>query len=309
MSDYAFVADRARRAFASVARLESALARAPEDSSIQINLAAKRKLARQAQEQLYVVAERNQIEICNYRLLPEATERYALPYVSKSLLEYQNLFSQIYDSFKNGLKARTRIGKEAWDESLLELAYSYSGSLGVVLLATSERDFFEGKLDNSIDALFQILEIDSRSAVRDVAHTLGNAVVKRLHDWSAANIEGGFATDVRWNRSDGKQLGQIINRRQMEVIVDLIEATSDEQTRDIDAIGLLVGGDLNSGSFHFVVPNGSDYRGYLADDFFPDAELTLGKTYIARIRETSTTVYATEKIDQKFELLFLKDLG
>ncbi|WP_339033800.1 hypothetical protein WHZ78_18485 [Bradyrhizobium symbiodeficiens] len=175
-----------------------------------------------------------------------------------------------------------------------------------MLLAQNQKNFFEGRLDGSIEALFQVMDIDSRDAVRDVGRALGTAVVKRIHDWSAANIKGGFAADVRWNKSDGKQVGEVIERRRMANIVEIIEATSDRHTDEVRAVGVLVGGDLGSGSFHFTVPNGEDYRGHLAKEFSHDTEMTLGNRYVASIREISTTNYATQKVDKKRELLGLK---
>jgi hypothetical protein len=303
MSDYASVVERTRKAFASVARLEAEISRAPHNPSLQVNLAAMNKLAQKSQNELFAFAESSHVEVCNYRLLPENAGSYGLPFVSQSLLNFQYLFTQIHDAFKNGPKAIASFGQEAFDESILELAYTYSGSLGVVLLAPSERDFFSGNLDRSIEALFQVIDIDSRDAVRDVAKNLGNAVVKRVHDWSQANIRGGFAADVRFNRSDGRQLGEVIERKRLENIVSIIQATSDSRTEDKIVTGHLIGGDIQSGSFHFVVPNGEDYRGKLAKDFSRDAEMTLGNRYRARIRETTTITYSTEKVDRKVELV------
>src|SRR6516165_2221990 len=134
MSEIASAVERTRKAFASVSRLEEALARAPSDRSLQLNLSAMRKLALQSQEQLFEFSKRVHVEVCNYRLVPEATDGYALAYVSASMLEYQNLFSQIYDAKRNGAKTRAVIGKDALQESALEFGYSYAGSLGMVLL-------------------------------------------------------------------------------------------------------------------------------------------------------------------------------
>jgi hypothetical protein len=308
MSDYASILERARRDFASLARLEFALSQSPQDTALQINLSAQKKLARKSQDKLLRLSEEQHIEVCNYRLVPENSNNFPLAYVSGCFLKYQYLFSQIYDAKKNGPKLRASFGKEAWSESLLEFGYSYSGSLGVVLFVHNEWDFFEGKLDSSINSLFEVLEINNRSSVREIATTLGNAVVKRVHDWSAANIEGGFAADVRWSKSDGRQLGEIIERDKMENIVGIIEATSDEETEEILAVGRLIGGDIGSESFHFVVPNGEDYRGYLAADFDRATEMTLGKTYSARITETRKLHYATEEVERRRELTSLNPL-
>lgn len=52
MSDYAYVAERARKVFASVSRLEKELEKSPQDWSVQRNLRSMQKLARQARAEL-----------------------------------------------------------------------------------------------------------------------------------------------------------------------------------------------------------------------------------------------------------------
>jgi hypothetical protein len=201
---------------------------------------------------------------------------------------------------------RKRMARKSAPFSEERLAYTYSGSLGVVLFSQSDRDLLSGKLDSSIDALYQVVEVDTRAKVREVASALGNAVVKRVYDWSDANIKGGFAADMRWSRSDGRQLGEVIERERMEGIVEVIDATSDSKTKDIEAIGILFGGNLGSRSFHFVVPDGDVYRGHLADDFDRTTEMTLGKFYRSKIRETETFHYATEKVERTYQMLSLE---
>jgi hypothetical protein len=304
MSEIASVVERARKAFATVARLEDAITRAPLDRSLHLNLAAMNKMATDARQQLMRLSEINHIEVCNYRLMPAATNSYGLAHVSRSFLEYQNLFSQIHDALRNGAKENAIVGREAMQESVLEFAYSYSGSLGVALLAASERDFFSGKLDQSIDALYQVFEIKQRGDVREIADKFGKAVVKRIYNWSDANIKGGFSTDVSWARSDGRKLGQVVERESMSRILFLVSEASDEKTNEIVVDGLLVGSDVMSGTFHFVVPNGESYKGSFASDFVRP-ELTLDRKYRARIREIVKEMYATDKIIQRHELLSL----
>jgi len=308
MSEIVSVVERARKAFATVSQIEAALARAPTDRALQLNLSAMQKMAAQSEQQLLAFSQRSYVDVCNYRLLPQPSNNYgfSLQHVSRSLLEYQNMFTQIYDAKKNGPKDRAVFGREAQQESTLELAYTYSGSLGVVLFSQSDRDLLSGKLDSSIDALYQVVEVDTRKKVREVASNLGNAVVKRVYDWSDANIKGGFAADMRWNRSDGRQLGEVIERERMEGIVEVIDATSDSKTKDIETVGILFGGNIGSRSFHFVVPNGDVYRGHLVADFDRTTEMTLGKFYRARIRETETFHYATERAEKQYDLLYLE---
>ncbi len=302
MSDYASAADHARRVGASIARLERRAAASPDDRGLRINLAAKQKLMNRARESLEGIAEMQGVELCDYRLVPRNDERLFLRDISKSLLEYQNIFSQTYDSLRNGAKRTTRLGAEAKAESALQIGFTYSGSFGTVLMAPSKRDFFEGSFDKTVEALDQLLNIDNQDDVRDVAKTLGEAVIKRLYDWSEANVEGGFDVDVRWRRSDGKQFGRMVNYQDMVRMVTLISATSDEDRKPVQATGVLIGADLQSRTFHLVEPNGGQYRGSLAEDFPPNEVLELPRSYHASITRISTIHYASGRETERFEL-------
>jgi hypothetical protein len=295
MSDYAYVADRARRAFSSVARIESALLRRPDDKGLQLNLISMRRLAESARNEMLRIAALNQIEVCNYKLSPIIEGNYALEHVAGSFLQYQFLFSQVHDAIKHGRKNKASLPKETAAESALNFAYSYSGSLGVVLLAKSERDFFDGSLDKPIAALYDIMDLDDADSVRDIAHTLGRAVVKRVHDWSLANVKGGFAADIRWKTSDGKERAQVIDRGRMERIVGYIDSASEEETLPASVRGMLVGVSLPSRTFHLVEPGGDSYSGHFHQDFDLDREITVGRMYAADLETKTKVFYATDK--------------
>jgi hypothetical protein len=256
-----------------------------------------------------LLAEYNHIEVCDYRLLPETQIEYPLKSIASSFLSYQLLFSQIHDSKINGTqKERQSITRAAAIESELEFGYSYSGSLGIVLLTKSKRDFWSGNLDASIEALYQSINIQDHDEVRDVARELGGGVVKRIHDWAESNVIGGYSADVRWKLSSGKQMAEVIPRRKMSNVLDLIKSTSDKKVRTFDTVGFLVGGDLVSSSFHFSEPDGDSYKGKIVRDFNVLVPLRLGARYSATMRETSVEHYATEKTDRSYELVSLTPL-
>ncbi len=302
MSDYGYVAERARQAFASLARSERALDRNPQSASAQINYASRRKAADQAQAELLSLAEINRIEICDYRLMPRQSHGFALHRVASSYLNYQNLFSQIHDFFQNGRKTNAYISTQAAIESSLEIAYTYSGSLGVVLLAENDPSFFSGKLDRSVDALFDVVNTRDSSGVKHISHEFGAGVVKRLNDWSSGNVMGGFDLDINWKKSNGNHVGGVLEVEDFRKIVDLVSYTSEESSSPIDAFGMLVGINLKAGSFHISIPNGPDYRGSLGRYFSREASVEVGVTYMAKITETETLHFATGAVDKKFVL-------
>ncbi|MBO3759466.1 hypothetical protein [Ciceribacter sp. L1K22] len=299
--------ERARQAFAVVTQIEEALLRDPDARHLHVNLAAARKMARQAQDRVLAIAESDHVEVCDYRLVPVDQRPYALTWVSQSMLHFQNLFSQVHDAVRNGPKLKSVIGAEALRESILEFGYSYSGSLGVMLFVPSTKTLFDGSLDASIDALFQVVEISDQDDVRDVAKALGMPVLKRVYEWSASNVNGGFSTDLKWRRSDGRFLGEVITREKMEQIVEIIGRTSDVQSIHHHVAGVLVGMDVKSGRFRLTVPDGEDFAGALSKEFPRDRRFTVNRVYDAHILESKTTRYATETVERKFELVALRE--
>jgi hypothetical protein len=307
MSDFVSVVERIRRALTAVAELQRALAREPNNISHQINILAWKRVAEQSEKELHDISQTIDTDICRYRLV-SYQQSYGAEHVGASLGAFQGLFSQLYDAGVQGPKARAVIGFEQRFESQLNVEYTYSGSLGIVLSTRNPLGLFDGNLDRSVRALLDVVDISSRDGVREVAKSYGAAVVKRLHDWSDANLKGLFSPDVRWRRSDGYELGKYIELDQLQSIVNLIQATSEEEVIELKVSGILVGGDIANGTFHFVVPNGDDFRGILAIEFDRETTMTLGNRYNAVIRERRQTVYATEKVSRTQELLWLGGL-
>ena len=74
-----------------------------------------------------------------------------------------------------------------------------------------------------------------------------------------------------------------------------------QRTPEICDTVRLVGINLKARTFHFVVPEGPDYRGSLAEEFSLEP-VNVGLPYVAKITEKSLTHYATEWIERSFSL-------
>jgi hypothetical protein len=294
MSEYAHIVERARKAFSSVSSMEALIAKEPDNYAAHSNIIGLRRRALAAKGDVETFASSQHIDVCYYRLVPEAMGSYGVGDVSSCLLSYQNLFSQVHDAIRNGPKQKATIGREAKEESTLDIAYTYSGSLGIALLVRSERGFFDGSLDKPIDVMYQIMDIDDVDRVKDIAQILGRAVVKRVHDWSKASVEGGFSADIKWKRSDGKFLGQMIEKVRLQHIVNFIESSSDTKTHNLEVTAMLVGGDLQSKTFHLTVPGGESYKGIISDEASLVSQ-KLGNTYHANIEVSETYFFATDQ--------------
>jgi hypothetical protein len=309
MSDIDSAALRLRELEADIARLEQKIRENPEDRSMLLNLSARKKLAIRMQDDWRKQMSLSMVDICDYRLIVENGDGYPASGISNSVGDYQLLFSQTFDALENGPKKRAQIGAETTFASTLYFGYTYSGSLGIKLLLKSERDFFEGRFDKTIDTFFELISINDEFEVRDLAKNLGSAVVKRLHDWASTNFKYSFDVDLSWQRSDGKTLGSRISRRDLERIESIIGISSDLDSSPVEIEGFLIGGDLQSRRFHFVVPNGESYRGNLSESFSPDVQLSLGQRYRAEMTAFQRIRYALNTEESWFELERLTPLA
>lgn len=306
MSGLDSLLNRLRRAYAAVGELEATAARFPSDRFVMANLNSLKRDASDLEALWQAECERAKVEVCRYRLLPERKERYILADVSRSLLEFQQLFSQVYSALRRGLRERARISSEIKDESAFGFGFSYPGSLGIALTVEGDSRLFGTKYDSAIDAFMEVLAIKDENEVRDLAHTLGDAVVKRVYDWSRVNNRAGYGVDVVWTKTNGTVAGGSIGVTSFNRIVNLIERTSDVSSTPLEITGTLKGIDTESKRFHFIAWNEDRYSGEVSEDFDLDRKWSVNTEYNASIVIRTVTEYATQKTKKSFKLNALR---
>ncbi|MBN9526412.1 MAG: hypothetical protein J0H82_09425 [Alphaproteobacteria bacterium] len=309
MSDLDSLLDRLRESYAAINEVERVAANAPGDKFVLANLTALKREASRLESIWEEECRSDQVEVCRYRLIPAHDENYDLASVAKSLLDFQELFSQIFDSLKNGVKKRPRISGIISAETAFNFGFSYPGSLGIALMVASEKNLFSGKFDEAVKAFNQVLRIEDEFAVRDVAKNLGDAVVKKVYDWSKVNYFSGYNIDIIWSSVDGVRRGGAIDMEALGRIVDLIEKTSDVAEDSFESRGTLVGIDSVKKRFRFVDPDGLDYSGGLADDFPLEKKWAINSPYVADIMVQSVTEYATQETKQTHKLRNLRPIS
>lgn len=305
MSALDSVLDRLRRAHATASEVETTAARFPSDKYVLANLTALKRDVSKLEQQWEEECLQQGVEVCRYRLISEGSERFTVPSFTKSLLDFQELFSQVYDALKNGTKRRAVVSGLVVDETTFDFAFSYPGSLGVALTVQSEATLLDAKFDASIDAIMQIAAIDSEGEVKDFAKRLGDAVVKKVYDWSLINHVSGFSVDVTWNTARGQKKGGIVDVSTLGKIAEIISRTSDVESRTFKTRGLLVAIDTVKKKFRLVEPEGQDYFGSLSEDFPVSNQWSVNKAYTADISVSAVTKYATQTTDQSYRLLAL----
>jgi len=297
-----------RSAYAAINEVEEVAARFPADQFVLANLTSLKRDAENLEKLWEQACLNSQVEICRYKLQPEGHQRFTLESVTKSLLDFQELFSQIFDALSYGVKKRARLSEETIRDTAFDFGFSYPGSLGVALMVNSERGLFFGKFDKTVDTFSQLLNVSDEFEVRDIAKLLGGAVVKKAYDWSRTNYFSGYGVDLTWNTVDGSRKGGFINVTSLGRIVQIIEKTSDIERSDLTLRGTLVGIDTVRKQFHFVEPNGADYRGALGDEFPIKQEWAVNRAYDSLIRVETTIEYATQEEKRSYKLINLSPI-
>ncbi|MGD0104566.1 MAG: hypothetical protein ABSC06_11065, partial [Rhodopila sp.] len=259
--------DRVRRAYEAIAKVERVAAQFPGDVYVLANLAALKRDAEELESQWAEAVRLQQKEVCRYRMVPCHDVEFSIRAITRSLLDFQELFSQVYDALKNGAKRRATLGIDMILETTFNFAFSYAGSLGIVMSVDTTPTLFDGQFDIAIFTFMQIVEAKTEADIRDLAKRLGDAVVKKTFDWAKVNVEAGYAVDLDWTTVRGTHKGGMIDLDVFSRLVTVISRTSDTERRSIKVLGILVGLDSKTKRFRFVDPDGADYAGPLSETF------------------------------------------
>jgi hypothetical protein len=295
--------DAIRAAYARVGDIEMVARDHPGDQMVIASLQSLRAHAVHLEQQWIEECRHRRVEVCRYKLLSGLTGAYSVTSFAKSLLEFQELFAQIFDAKRQGApKRRAIVSGEVVSETAFDFAYSYPGSLGVVLTLEDRPNLFGGYFETAIAAFQQVTSIKDEDDVRDVANTLGEAVVKRIYDWSTVNYFAGFSVDVTWTGFSETYAGQLVDREELGRIIELISKTGDVEKTTVRVIGTLVAIDVLGKRFRLVVPDGDDFRGSLSETFDLGRQWAVNRTYAARIAVEAVTRYTTQRTEVNYRL-------
>jgi hypothetical protein len=299
--------ERLRRAYSAIAEVEATARLFPHDTFIRANLDALKHDASDIETAWERECLERHLEICRYRLLPDVGNRYTITSVTKSLLDFQELFSQLFDTLKHGLKQRARISGRVLSETEFDFGFSYPGSLGIAMTAKSSSDLFRaGKFDATVDAFMRVLSVSDEVGVKGLANEMGDAVVKKVYDWASINALSRYSLDITWTTVAGTKKGGYVGSETLGRVADIIRRTSDKEHREFETTGILVAINTIGRRFRFVEPAGEDFSGLIDEGFPLHQQWTVNKAYTAKMSVDAVTEYATQKTEQTYKLLSLE---
>jgi hypothetical protein len=173
------------------------------------------------------ISKANCVDVCDYRIIPDGNGKFPIKSVSAILNNFQDMFTSIYGSIhENKARQRANFSHEIKNLSELNLGYSYSGSLGIVMYVESGEFLMENNQDRAIETIFELLDQDSVDGVRALAEQLGKAPLRHFYEWSRLHVENDFAVEIKWKRGDETKDEKLIQPADFRAVDSLFESVS-----------------------------------------------------------------------------------
>jgi hypothetical protein len=308
MSDLADIQEKLQDTIAMLAAMEADLARRPDSPALLLNYKSIEKRKRKLEEELATATAALGLEVCSYRILPDA-ERVKVTGLTSAIGEFQNLVSMFYDALKNGAKQRAILSVETVQNTSFDFAYAFTGSVGFVFTLPNERTMFDNTfLDEAIRLIFEAARAEKPEDVLQFARKLGPAPIRSLYRWAESHVRSLFSAEIQWKH--GKEVRQmaLIQGPEFQRLQQVLLQTSDERREETVVHGELLGADVDRQTFHLRIDNGSDVRGRFSEVIGYAHTVEIPKRYRATLLKTTRIRYSTEEPEVFHELLRLEPI-
>jgi hypothetical protein len=93
-------------------------------------------------------------------------------------------------------------------DTILGFAYSFPGSVGVMMTIANDRHLFGAKLDEAMEKTLQLIRAQESEELLSLADKVGLPALRLVHQWTEENVKAGFGADIVWQRDDivGKEV-------------------------------------------------------------------------------------------------------
>jgi len=309
MPDLQPIIEKLQDTTAAIARAERTANDHPELPSIVANLRSLRKRHRDLEVVFNEIAAAQELDVCHYRLI--VSDRPTLGHISAVWTEFQSLFSLVYDALKNGPKQRARVSMDVASETALGFAYSYSGSVGVVLTLSNERLLLgQTLIDDAIASTTEVIHAADTDTLTRLAKKLGPPPIRAAYRWADRQLSYGMESEVTWQRREQLRSSFLVQKPELERFRAIADATSPQEIEQPSLVVELLGADVSTRSFHAkTLDTGTDIRGKALPDVITEANrVELPQTYRAAMIKTTTIRFSLDDPEETWLLTKLEKL-
>lgn len=278
----------------------------PQDYAVLSNLESLEKRALSLESSFLSEANVAQLDVCTYRMFGDEGHRYPVLAVGSALRDLQRWFSTVYDALRNGPKQRAKIAPEVVQQSTLDFAFAFTGSVGIAMTVPSERMLIDNDLQRAMHKTIDMVRADSSDQIHYFAKEVGPASVRALYRWVKDHTATGTGAEIQWLRNKAELVKAILPPEHLVALGMAIEETSDQKEETLTLIGDLVGADIHRHTFHMAFDEAEEIRGTMADSIGVEYTVELPRRYTATIRKTSFVNYATDDEITTYHLTELK---
>jgi hypothetical protein len=289
---------------AAIAHAEAALLADPKSRPVATMLKSIEKRKQQLEAEFQAISEETGVSTCSYRFFDKHVRPTVSPLCS-SLINFQSLYSIVYDAVISGPKKVKRLSAEILDHSSLFFGYTFSGSVGVVLtLSKQQRELFAASLDESAVTLFDLASSKTSEEVLTRGRIVGVPAVRALHKWATTHVESKLGADIQWKRGRDVMGSIVLDVGDLKQLIAAIDSTTDIIEDDDEVVGKLAGADVDRRLFHLILSDGRDIKGTFHSSIPLDRTFEVGRTHRATIRKKVKVYYSTEQEeDVSYQLL------
>ncbi len=267
-----------QRTSAAIVHAERTLAAYPDTPSVAATLRTIQKRREGLEEQFLAAAADLGLDVCGYRIELDS-KAATIAGLTAVLSTFQKVFTSVYDAVLHGPKLTSKAGAETIAATELGFAYTYPGSVGVMMTLANERLLIgETKLDEAIGLTFELLDSKDKNKVETMTEIVGLPAVRLAHQWATENAKAGFGVDITWQYKDSvKKELRLQSQEIAQVAFSIREATAKEE---IVVIGELLDVALSSHKFSMRL-NDKTIQGEFKDAINADHPAQLPKIYRA----------------------------
>ncbi len=302
------IQERLQETIATIRRLEATLSEHPGSPSLHANIGSLQKIQKTFEAEWLEATNQRGFDVCSYRLLVEESPKILT--ISKSLADFQKMFSVIYNAIKKGPKERISLGRDIVHTTSFKFGYAFPGSLGVVFTLPNDRRLpgMETDIDRVFSTITKLTHARDHSAISEYAHSLGPAPIQAAYAWAKDHSRSDIGVSITWMRNQEVRKRLRAQPPELGRLCNAIEVVSDEKTEEIVVTGVMVGADTTAQTFKISVPE-LDYhiRGKYTDAISKEQVVTLPKTYKACIQKTSSLKLSTGEEKVNYFLVRLEE--
>src|SRR6266404_3688830 len=223
MADILEIQEKLQDTTAAIAHLERSIVANPDAETLTATLRSLYKRQELLESAFLDLADKMEVDVCRYRLFA-GHSRTTITALADAWRNFQTFFSVTYDALKNGPKQRGRISTDSIDESSLGFAYSFSGSVGIVLTLPNERLLLgETALDDTVQKVFQMAESQTHEQIAEYVESMGPATIRAMYACAYAHVQNGLGAEIQWKREQQVRASLLIQEPELARLVTAIQ--------------------------------------------------------------------------------------